>query len=218
MTRPAALKLISLAIASGCGPAPSPLVTPTPSMTIRPPQTTPVATSNSTAQPPAGAKSSPGQTPQVTPGTSIDALLSHVPESLRGSCSPATGSAAVIARVTCPVDGGTIMVAYAAYADQAAMTADYEAQVIAAGIEDASGRCYNTNGDGTFSATKSRWPSENGYTINDESVGRYLCYESGTPTVAWTDDRLYILAVATTSSTDVDRLITFWVNEAGPFE
>jgi hypothetical protein len=180
-------------------------------------------TPQATAVPAAGETLAPSQTPGSsppagsTPGTATDALLSHVPEALRESCTPGAFVAPALALVNCTHEG-QISVIYSSYPDQASMTADYEAKVILAGIENSSGRCYHTNEDGTFTATTSRWPSENGYTVNDEPQGRYLCYELGLPSIAWTDDGLYILGIASSSSGDVDRLVGFWVNEAGPFD
>ena len=106
---------------------------------------------------------------------------------------------------------------YSLYADQPSMAAVYDAAVIAAGIDDNSGRCYNRDDAGAITATTSRWPSEDGYTIQDEPVGRYLCRDDGTSsTIMWTDDRLYILATASTDKAHVDALLSFWIDEAGP--
>jgi hypothetical protein len=170
--------------------------------------------------PPATAVPTAGETlaPSQTPATAADALLSHVPEPLRESCTPGAFVAPALALVNCTAAEGQISVTYSGYPDQAAMTADYEAKVILAGIENNSGHCYNTNLDGSFTATTTRWPSENGYMVNDEPQGRYLCYELGLPSIAWTDDGLYILGIASSSSGDVDSLVAFWVNEAGPFD
>ena len=99
------------------------------------------------------------------------------------------------------------------------MAAVYDAGVIAAGIDDNSGRCYNRNDAGEITATTPRWPSDNGYTIQDQPVGRYLCHDDGTTaTLTWTDDRLYVLASVGTDMANVDRLVSFWIDEAGPVE
>lgn len=158
--------------------------------------------------------------PPATPGTPTDVLLGHVPQAFRGSCTPGTFAEPAVAAITCAAENATINVTYTLYADQPSAAAQYDSSVIAAGIEGNSGRCYTRNDDGRFVATRSRWPSENGYTINDEPVGRYLCYETGAgvPSIAWTDDRLYILAVAMSSGGDIDRLVDFWANEAGPVQ
>ena len=184
---------------------------------------TPSPPGSATAPHPTGqqpASPEPSETPLPTsgpgtPGSAAEALLGHVPGALRASCMAETLAPPAQAMLTCAADGG-VTVSYTSYSDQPSMAVAYEATVLAAGIEDNSGRCYNKKDDGTFAATPDRWPSENGYTINDESVGRYLCYQPDAPSIAWTDDRLYILGVAGSASSDVDRLVAFWVNEAGP--
>ena len=82
-------------------------------------------------------------------------------------------------------------------------------------IDRDSGRCYDESSDGTFTATTDAWPSEHGYTQGGEPIGRYLCNVDG-PSITWTDDALYILAVATSPTGDSDRLVSFWTSEAGP--
>ena len=54
------------------------------------------------------------------------------------------------------------------------------------------------------------------YSIGGSPVGRYFCIERELPTITWTDDRLNIGAVAAASTGDSDRLVSFWLNEAGP--
>jgi hypothetical protein len=157
--------------------------------------------------------------PPATPSGATDALLAHVPEALRGTCTTASFEDPALALATCMADGGAITVNYTLYPDQPSMAAVYDAAVIATGIDDSSGRCYNRNEAGHVEATTSRWPAENGYTIQDEPVGRYLCSDDGTiATLTWTDDQLYILARATAAKAGVDRLISFWIDEAGPVD
>lgn len=157
--------------------------------------------------------------PPATPSTATDALMTHIPEALRGSCVPSPFEQPVLAVVSCSAGDAEITVTYTLYSDQPSMAADYDAEVIAAGIDDNSGRCYNRNDAGEVKVTISRWPSENGYTIQDQSVGRYLCHDDGTTaTITWTDDRLYVLARASTDKEHADALISFWIDEAGPIE
>lgn len=172
----------------------------------------------------AGPTSAPAASPTpsralATPSSANDVLLTHVPEALRPTCTPGSFDAPALALVTCNADAGAIILSYTLYADQPSMAAVYDAAVVAAGIDVDSGRCYNGNGGADIVATTSRWPSENGYTIQDQPVGRYLCHaDDATATVTWTDDRLYVLARASSGLTAVDRLIAFWIEEAGPVE
>jgi hypothetical protein len=225
----AALITVVVLLALGLGPfAPGtqPSQSPTAQTPISQPSVAAQGTPSglATPQPSNTPASSPSGSPAVslppaTPSSAIDALLAHVPEALRPSCAPASFEQPILAIVSCTADGGAITVTYTLYADQPSMAAVHDAAVIAVGIDDSSGRCYNRNDAGEVAATTSRWPAENGYTIQDEPVGRYLCHDDGTTaTLTWTDDRLYILARANSSIAMVDRLISFWIDEAGPIQ
>lgn len=213
----------------GLGPFAAPSTQPSNSSTARPttqatigaPITpSPSATQQSSTAPAPSPTGSPDVSqPPATPSTASDALLAHVPEALHGTCAAASFEEPALAVVSCTADGGAITVTYTLYADQPSMAAVYDAAVIAAGIDDSSGRCYNRNAAGEIVATTTRWPAENGYSIQDEPAGRYLCFDDGTTaTLNWTDDRLYILAIATADKAIVDRLLSFWIDEAGPVE
>ena len=138
-----------------------------------------------------------------------------MPEAIRPTCAAAVFAAPVVASVSC-ASGAEIAVTYSAYPDSGAMYADYDASVDRAQFDRDSGLCYQTNPDGTVTATPTKWPSEHSYTVGGAAVGRYFCIERDLPTVTWTDDRLNIGAVATASTGDFDRLVSFWLNEAGP--
>jgi hypothetical protein len=162
----------------------------------------------------------PTQSPTYTgpPPTANDAtaqLLAHVPEAIRPTCVAGAFTAPVVALVNC-VSGIEVTVTYSAYPDAGAMYADYDASVDRAQFDRDSGLCYQTNPDGTVTATPTKWPSEHSYTIGGDSAGRYFCIERGLPTITWTDKRLNIGAVATASTGDFERLVGFWLNEAGP--
>ena len=213
------LLLVGIAWALGLGPfAPAGTLVSPSNLPASAPGSTAHATSTPVSSgPPSVVPESPTVTlPPATASTATDQLLSHVPEVLHASCAPDRFIEPALALVSCTADDGTISVSYTLYAEQASMQADYDKTVIVVGIESNSGRCYNTKDDGTLAATKSRWPSENGYTVDNVPAGRYLCYDAAVPTIAWTDDRLYILGVATASSGDSDRLVSFWATEAGP--
>ena len=105
---------------------------------------------------------------------------------------------------------------YALYANAADANQEYDRSFRRAEIDRDSGLCYEVSADGTFTATTDRWPSEHEYTLEGQPIGRYLCDNDGPPSITWTDDRLYILAVATSPTGDSDRLVSFWATEAGP--
>ena len=107
-------------------------------------------------------------------------------------------------------------VSYAVYPDSESMYAAYNEIFHLAEIDADSGRCYETDGD-TISSTPNKWPAEHGYSIGQQPAGRYLCLQrQDVPTIAWTDERFEILAVAHGSNDDLDRFVRFWLNEAGP--
>jgi hypothetical protein len=117
----------------------------------------------------------------------------------------------VVAQLSCSADGGALLVEYFLYATRDEMGAAYQAFVATAQIEPDSGNC----------SLSSSWPTENAYRVGGLAVGRYLCLDIGveptlSPTIYWTDDRFNILARASHSAADRDRLLTFWTEEAGP--
>jgi len=142
-------------------------------------------------------------------------LLFHIPEAVRPTCTPATFTTPVIAAVNC-LSGAEIAVTYSSYLDSGGMYAEYNASVDRAQFDHDSGLCYAVNDDGSLTATMDKWPSEHGYSVGGEPAGRFFCIERGLPTITWTDDRLAILGLATASTGDANRLVTFWLNEAGP--
>ena len=149
------------------------------------------------------------------PNDDTERLLTHVPEGVRNSCSPGAFIEPVLALVNC-TSGEEVAVYYALYANAADANQEYDSSVRRAEIERDSGFCYEEGADGTFTATTDRWPSEHEYTLDNQPIGRYLCDSDGPPSITWTDDRLYILAVATAPTGDSDRLVSFWATEAGP--
>lgn len=155
--------------------------------------------------------------PPATQSSATGELMSHVPEGIRGSCLPTDFLEPIVAMVSCVIGDGEITVDYAKYPDQDSMYAAYNDRVRVAEIETDSGLCF-TSDTGTISATPNRWPAERPYNIGGLPVGRYLCVFPDLPSINWTDDRLLILGVASAGPAFVDRLVTFWVNDAGPFE
>ena len=193
-------------------PSASPTATPSPLLTTAAPS----ATQNPTESPrttddPAG---SPSFTipPTMLPGTDPTAvLLGHVPPAISAGCAPTTVSPPIVAQVSCSVDEGALVVEYFLYATRDEMGAAYQAFVETAQIEPDTGDC------GFYES----WPTENGYRVGGLSIGRHLCIDSGTepavvPTIYWTDERFNILAQASHSAGNRDRLVDFWASEAGP--
>lgn len=184
---------------------------------VLPPQPS-LESPQATRNPPSELPTEPPPVNTGPPPTANDAtgqLLVHVPEAIRPTCSAAEFTAPVVASVSC-VSGAEVAVTYSTYPDAGTMYVDYDASVDRAQFDRDSGLCYQTNPDGTVTATPTKWPSEHDYSVGDTPVGRYFCIERGLPTVTWTDDRLNIGAVATASTGDFDRLVRFWLNEAGP--
>jgi hypothetical protein len=120
-----------------------------------------------------------------------------------------------MAAVNC-VSGAEIAVTYSAYLDAPSMYAEYNSSVDKAQFDRDSGLCYETSEDGSLTATVDKWPSEHGYTVSQDPAGHFFCIERGLPTITWTDDRFNILGLATASTGDANRLVSFWLNEAGP--
>lgn len=206
----------------GCGSAPlpsasAPVITPAPPNGSPDPRAEP--TFQSTSQPTLQPSVLPSTLPATPPPSSADPvfanLLPHVPETIRASCLPGEALDPVIASISCSVGDGAVTLDYIQYPDRDSMYAAYNARVGIAEIEAESGLCYDGDG-GSIRATPGRWPAERGYSIADIVTGRYLCLELDLPTIAWTDDRLNILTLATAATGDSDRLVAFWLNEAGP--
>jgi hypothetical protein len=177
------------------------------------------ATSGATSEPTAGPSGDvvPSPTVVITPGPPTDdteRLLLHVPEALRGTCIPGGFAEPVLASVDC-TPSTDVSVSYALYANATDVADAYDRAFARAEIDRDSGRCYDED-DGTFTATTDAWPSEHEYTSNGEPIGRFLCDVGDPPSITWTDDRLYILAVATSPTGDSERLVSFWATEAGP--
>jgi len=157
--------------------------------------------------------------PATPPAPSSDPvfgdLLPHVPEAIRDSCQASAPLEPVSAAVSCSVGDTGVTVEYAKYPDRGSMYGAYNERVRIAEIETDSGLCY-LDESGLINATPGRWPAENDYSVGGSAAGRYLCIELDLPTIAWTDDRFNIFSLATSTTGDHDRLVAFWLNEAGP--
>lgn len=153
----------------------------------------------------------------ATPNTSTGELMTHVPEGIRDACLPTDFLEPILAMVSCVIGDGAITVEYTKYPDVDSMYAAYDDRVRIAQIETDSGLCF-TSDTGTISATPNRWPAERPYNVDGVPVGRYLCVNAEQPSINWTDDRLLILGVTSATPEVVDRLVTFWVSDAGPVQ
>lgn len=197
----------------GSSPIPtSPLATASSQspLATAPPGSTAVPTITPTGVPP------PSDVP-ATPNTATGELMSHLPEGIRDSCFPTDFLEPVLATVSCVIGDGEITVDYEKYPDLDSMYAAYNDRVRVAEIETDSGLCFTSDG-GTISATPNRWPAERPYNVDGLPVGRYLCVNAIGPSINWTDEGLLILGVASAGPAFVDRLVTFWVNDAGPVQ
>jgi hypothetical protein len=182
---------------------PTPTVIPptTPPATIAPPSSTP------TLLPPT---IPPTIAPSGSPSAAEAELLSHVPPAIADTCTSSIGTAGALAAVTCTAgDNSAIVVTYTLFPDQTSMQTEYDSEKEVFAADAGSDTC-----------EKSRnWPSEYGYTIQNEHVGRVFCASFvGIPEMYWTDERYSILSSALTiDAANQGALYSFWANESGPY-
>jgi hypothetical protein len=162
-----------------------------------------------TGSPTATTAATPGA-PPPSAGTPEALLLAHIPEGLRATCTTATAASSPgIEMANCTANAGAITVNYSEYASADLMNGAYQEEFANAQIDANSGSCED----------HSTWPAEGTYDVEGQSVGRRLCIdEQGQPSISWTDDRLNILAHATTAGTDAAALVGFWATQAGPIQ
>jgi hypothetical protein len=218
--------LVGGAVAMRLGPFARPPGTPviTPSFSVVPTPTAeqPPATGQPSTATPSGPTvrpSTPTPTPEP-PGPTFDSplaeLLSHVPDAVLASCQPTAPDVSVLAGIECSIDDGAISVRYFLYESNDNVHQTYDAMFRTAEIDADSGRCYDVDGQ-TINATPNKWPAEHAYSVDQQPVGRYLCFEVRDGfDVYWTDERFAIIGIAQASGDNLDRLVRFWLNEAGP--
>ncbi len=152
----------------------------------------------------AGLVSGGGPIPTLPTGGDpvVEALLSHVPETLRELCREVFPSDQ---EATVAVDCGTPEVpvaTYLQYAGPEAMMGDYEEL-----LEERS--------DATGSSCE-REPGEGPYTVDGVETGRLLCFlDEGAATLYWTDQRLSIMGHARAADGSFADLYAWWLG-AGP--
>ena len=175
----------------------SPGGSPRPSGSGRP--TAATRTDGSTARPsdgstdqPTGAPTPPATptVPPITPPPDFDQptaeLFMHIPNAIRSTCQTGPFLEPVLTTLYCTTDDGEIAIQYATYPDAESMNAAYGASVALTEFDPGSGRCYVQADDGTITAALGRWPAEQPYSVEGQAVGRYLCFESGQPSMDYT--------------------------------
>jgi hypothetical protein len=219
---PTASQPSSTATPTAPAASPSPTETLAPA-TSAPATTAPATTAPSTTAPATTAPASelpsftlpPISFPPVSPGPSASpnaveaALLLHVPEDFRDSCSATPVVQPAVAGLNCNagLERGIFM-SYTQYPDFDSMQAAYEFIV----------QLYGTDAGSEDCEVAGNWPSEYGYTIDEVHAGRVLCSEFGTlPQMHWTDERFNILtwSFGVGDATKED-MHSFWASEAGP--
>ncbi len=136
-------------------------------------------------------------------------LLARMPPGFAGTCQAAAVAAADAAQgadaeVTCQPQalGGDGSVSYVHYQAPGAV------QHVYAGLTHGvpSGNCTSGDGQGTYRQGSA------------QPAGDYACYLSSTGhhEFAWTDDRLSILAIATSDSMPLADLYQWWLGDTGP--
>ena len=137
------------------------------------------------------------------------ALLQHVPEAIRDSCTPGAVVTPATASLNCNLGlDQLIFVYYTAYPDVNSMNTAYQSYVLAYGSDAGSQTCEKS----------ANWPAEAGYTIDNVHAGRLLCSGFGeSPAMFWTDERLNIFSWSFgLGEVSQDDMWSFWANDAGP--
>ena len=207
-----ALAIIAL-FALNLGPFSNSTPTPTPAASSSPLPSSPLVSEPPSGSPLPSASGPPPATPapttRPTPATPEEALLAHVPDAIRPSCTTGAGDFGASLAVDCSIDGGAISVSYSEYVDLKTLGSTFFSERANSQIEPDSGNC----------ADHATWPAEGAYTASGQQPGRFLCTdEPGAPTIYWTTDALLILGRASlpADSADYAALVDFWQNEAGP--
>ena len=133
-------------------------------------------------------------------------LLGHIPTALQSPpCERATAPVSgAVASVECFTDTPQLM-DYALFRDAAAMDAAYRERVATSGVTEQTGDC------AAGEPAEDSWLDPAGAT-----AGRLLCFtnEAGSPAIAWTHDRLLILAEASRPAGELTALYGFWTGIA----
>jgi hypothetical protein len=137
------------------------------------------------------------------PNDTEQLVLQYVPQPIQPSCARIYEFyAAEIDSVRCRPSSKP-RVDYSIFQTKAAMDAAFDADLKASGAVK-SGECSG----GKFTG---------GYTISGTHAGRYMCVAtSSAKYIEWTDEQLFVLSYAVSSTASWDDLQSFWSDEAGP--
>jgi protein kinase-like protein len=141
--------------------------------------------------------------PEPFPTAAESALLAHVPSDTRDSCTRTGAEAApgAGASVSCSRQGARVR--YESFPTRDAEQADY-ARVVDPHVTRSSGDC------------PERIPSEDTYTHDRVTVGRWACYlDGGQATIVWAHDGLMIVSTMRGGSRDMAATREIWTG-AGP--
>jgi serine/threonine-protein kinase len=147
------------------------------------------------------------------PNTAERQLLGEIPLALtmkNNNCNrndeAERDTANVVAAVTCTSEGdGANTVSFTKFSSPKSLDSHYQATVAAAGVGQSSGSCLDADrAEGTYTGESS------------QTSGRTMCYEQlGSSFVAWTDDRVRMLAQATRVDPDYMKLRDWWAGVVG---
>jgi serine/threonine protein kinase len=131
-------------------------------------------------------------------------LLSYVPDAIRSSCSPSsTKLGQPTGAVACASGGQQVL--YELYRTRDQMDAAFDQNV--AVLTAPSGDCATQH--------KAFGP----YSVGGERAGRVLCYEiAGRSQIEWTDERLFVYAIAFRPDLGDLNLFDWWADQAGPVD
>jgi DNA-binding SARP family transcriptional activator len=161
--------------------------------------------------PPASASTSPSPNPTFTfpvedrPFTPVEQrLLERIPEAMRSGCSPSEASVGpALGEIACTDQGQQVL--YAKFDSAEEMNARLDQNV--GGYGAPSGDC-GTEHEAVGS-----------YRVGGTTVGRVLCYQiAGSSRIEWTDETLFIYALAVRPGEGDLSLYDWWARRAGPVE
>jgi hypothetical protein len=146
--------------------------------------------------------------PPDEPGSEeAEALMGHIPKSIRSDCAPGTASytEALTAYVECQPDGVPTSASYFQFADAPSMDGWFQAAVEDHTFTSDSCDSYSDlNGEGSYS-------------VGGTPTGKVVCFagEDGRVHLMWTHEPLAVIVSAVADPADYDQLIRWW-SMAGP--
>ena len=161
--------------------------------------------------PPASASTSPSPNPTFTfpvedrPFTPVEQrLLERIPEAMRSACSPSEASVGpALGEIACTDQGQQVL--YAKFDSAEEMNARLDQSV--GGYGAPSGDCATEH------------DAVGPYRVGSATVGRVLCYRiAGSSRIEWTDETLFIYALAVRPGEGDLSLYDWWARRAGPID